>query len=150
MTPSLDEPPTPQRFLRCWASSRISLSLSGRLKTVVAVLPLRPAVSRRTLTGPEVCRVTVFGSRALRRSPSLLDHTMLVSRLAMALTLVDHRGAELAQRAVQRGLQRPQRLFGLGDQEAALDGGEDRGGQPLRIGVVAQPAGGGHGVQAGL
>src|SRR4051794_9924641 len=84
MTPSLAEPPTPQRFFSRAASARISASPSGRLKTVVAVLPLRPAVSRRTLTGPVVVRVTdPPDPRALRRSPSLLDHTMSEGRLAM-------------------------------------------------------------------
>src|SRR3954470_16992864 len=79
MTPSLTEPPTPQRFLSRPASSRRPASSSGTFATVVTALPRRPLVSRRTLTrssAAAAARARAFeGSGALRRSPSVLDQT---------------------------------------------------------------------------
>src|SRR6201999_2317306 len=48
ITPSLTEPPTPQRFLSRPASARNSTSSTGTPETVVTALPRRPATSRRT------------------------------------------------------------------------------------------------------
>ena len=95
MTPSLTDPPTPQRFFRRPASSRRPSSSSGTSATVVTALPRRPLVSRRTLTRPPAAiRALSLGSRALRRSPSVLDHTTLASRLGIRATV--------AQRALHR------------------------------------------------
>src|SRR4051794_33454843 len=84
MTPSLTDPPTPQRFFRRPARSRRPASSSGTSATVVTVLPRRPPTSRRTLTRPPAARRARWaGSRALRRSPSSLDQTTRVSRLGI-------------------------------------------------------------------
>ena len=61
-------------------------SSSGTPETVVTAFPRRPATSRRTLTRPPGARVAGAGSRALRRSPSLLDQTTLRSRPAIVLS----------------------------------------------------------------
>src|SRR4051794_6989348 len=79
MTPSLAEPPTPQRFFRRPASSRTPASSSGRLEIVVTALPRRPAVSRRTLTRPPPPTGARCGARRRRRSPSSLDQTGLLT-----------------------------------------------------------------------
>src|SRR3954447_15479072 len=85
MTPSLTAPPTPQRFLSRPASSLRPSSSSGTSATVVTALPRRPLVSRRTFTRPPAARRAFSpGSRALRRSPSSLDHTTRVSRVRFA------------------------------------------------------------------
>src|SRR3954451_11983650 len=100
MTPSLTAPPTPQRFFSRPASSRRPASSSGTSETVVTPLPRRPAVSRRTLTRPPAARRCFRpGSRALRRSPSVVDQTTFVSgRRPIASPL------ELPQRALRRRL----------------------------------------------
>src|SRR4051794_9933966 len=79
MTPSFAEPPTPQRFFSRPASSRTPASSSGTPDTAVTALPRLPAVSRRTFTRPPEVRSAARGSRALRRSPSLDDHTTFAS-----------------------------------------------------------------------
>src|SRR3954447_8852844 len=79
MTPSLAEPPTPQRFFRRPASARTPASSSGRLEIVVTVLPRRPAVSRRTVTRPPPPAGARCGARRRRRSPSSLDQTGLLT-----------------------------------------------------------------------
>src|SRR3954466_6978066 len=48
MTPSLTDPPTPQRFFSRPASSLRPSSSRGTSATVVTALPRRPLVSRRT------------------------------------------------------------------------------------------------------
>src|SRR3954454_16115098 len=83
MTPFLADPPTPQRFFRRPASAFRAASSSGTPETVVTALPRRPAVSRRTFTRPPAC-VAGGRSRALRRSPSLVDQTSCRSRAGMA------------------------------------------------------------------
>src|SRR6476659_3885678 len=83
MTPSLTDPPTPQRFFSFPARSLRPSSSRGTPETVVTALPRRPLVSRRTFTRPPARAAsrarTLSGSRALRRSPSVLDQTTLVS-----------------------------------------------------------------------
>jgi low temperature requirement protein LtrA len=74
ITPSLTEPPTPQRFFSRPASSRRPSSFKGTPDTVVTALPRRPEVSRRTFTRPPpASRSLSSGSRALRRSPSVVE-----------------------------------------------------------------------------
>src|SRR4051794_36804402 len=82
MTPSLAEPPTPQRFFSRPASSRRPSSPSGTPEIVVTALPRRPATSRRTFTRPPprggALALAAAGLR--RRSPPELDHTRSASR----------------------------------------------------------------------
>jgi len=51
-TPSFTVPPLPQAALSCLAHAASAASSSGRPRTTVTPLPLRPAVSRLTRTMP--------------------------------------------------------------------------------------------------
>src|SRR4051794_39611020 len=112
MTPSLTDPPTPQRFFRRPARSLRPSSSSGTSATVVTALPRRPLVSRRTFTRPPAARRAFRpGSRALRRSPSSLDHTTRVSRVRFATRSRSGEGRPAAA----------QRRVGVGALDARLE-----------------------------
>ena len=92
MTPSLTEPPTPQRFFSLpgeLAEAVVVERDAGDGRDGLAAAAARLAPDLHAAAGAAASRAArLSGSRALRRSPSVLDQTTLVSpRLGIAATV---------------------------------------------------------------